>query len=123
MSELAGLDEVEEELLRLIQHFNDAMDIMETFEDETRPVLVETAKNILVSFRRIHDLEPKISGTVPFELIEEIDKGNNPDDYSRKILEEAEQNEKRAGEKHRWMKTYRDSLYSNVSRLLPDLEA
>jgi hypothetical protein len=121
MSEVSALDEVEEELLHLIQHLNDAMDIMETFEEETRPVLIDTARNILDSFRRLHELEPKIHGTVPYELIDEIDKGNNPDDYSRKLVEEAEQSEKRAGEKHRWMKAFRDSLRSAASRQFAEL--
>jgi hypothetical protein len=70
----------------LIHHLNDAMDIMENFDDEYRAALVETMSGILESFQRLRALESTIKGSVPYELIEQIDQGNDPDIYSRKLF-------------------------------------
>jgi mediator of RNA polymerase II transcription subunit 10 len=109
-------DVVEAELLSLIHQLGDAMDIMENLEEENRPALVETMAGVLRSFQRLHELEPTIKGSVPYELIEQIDQGNNPDDYSRKLVEESQQTAKRAEEKQRWLRCFKESLDASISR-------
>jgi mediator of RNA polymerase II transcription subunit 10 len=109
-------DVVESELLSLIHQLGDAMDIMENLEEDNRPALVETMAGILRSFQRLHESEPMLKGTVPYELIEQIDQGNNPDDYSRKLVEESQQSAKRAEEKQKWMRCFKDSLDSSIAR-------
>lgn len=115
-----GNDQVEVELLSLIQHLNDAMDIMENLEEENRPALVETMKSILSSFNTLHELEPTVQGTVPLELIQQIDQGNNPDDYSRKLIEESQMNARRVEEKQKWMQSFSDSLNASVQASFPE---
>lgn len=103
-------DKVEIALLSLIQQLNDAMDIMETLEEENRPALVKTVSQIVQSFGTLHELESSITGSVPIELIQQIDLGNNPDDYSRKMIEESNQRAKRSEEKQKWMKQFGDCI-------------
>jgi mediator of RNA polymerase II transcription subunit 10 len=114
--QMDGDDAVESELLSLIHQLGDAMDIMENLEDENRPALVQTMAGILRSFQRLHELEPMIKGSVPYELIEQIDQGNNPDDYSRKLVEESQQSAKRAEEKQKWLRCFKDSLDASIAR-------
>jgi hypothetical protein len=94
---------------------------MENLEEENRPALVHTVGCILKSFQRLHDLEPTITGSVPFELIEQIDQGHNPDDYSRKLIEESQMSAKRAEEKQKWMRTFKDALDLSIARTFGDL--
>ena len=115
-------DEVETELLQLLQHLSDAMDIMENLEEENRPALVNTMEGVINSFQALHALEPKITGAVPFELIEQIDQGNNPDDYSRKLVEESQMRAKRVEEKQKWMKSFKDSLDKSIMEQFGELE-
>jgi mediator of RNA polymerase II transcription subunit 10 len=110
-----GNDQVESELLLILQHINDAMDIMENLEEENRPALVNTVGAILQSFQRLHVLEPAITGSVPFELIEQIDQGHNPDDYSRKLIEESQMSAKRAEEKQKWMRSFKEALDLSIA--------
>jgi mediator of RNA polymerase II transcription subunit 10 len=112
--------EVETELLLLLQHLTDAMDIMENLEEENRPALVETVRNIVQSFHHLHELEPTITGSVPFELIEQIDQGNNPDDYSKKLKEESELSQRRAEVKKKWMLSFKEALDSSIKRNFED---
>jgi mediator of RNA polymerase II transcription subunit 10 len=109
-------DAVETELLFLIHQLGDAMDIMENLEEDNRPALVETMAGVLRSFQRLHELEPTIKGSVPYDLIEQIDQGNNPDDYSRKLVEESQQTAKRAEEKQKWLRCFKDSLDASIAR-------
>jgi hypothetical protein len=97
------------------------MDIMENLEEENRPALVHTVGSILHSFQRLHDLEPTITGSVPLALIEQIDQGHNPDDYSRKLMEESQMSAKRAEEKQKWMWTFKDALDLSIARVFGDL--
>ncbi|OHT08558.1 hypothetical protein TRFO_22901 [Tritrichomonas foetus] len=117
---MEGNDKVETELLYLLQHLNDAMDIMENLEEENRPALVDTVGNIVQSFKTLHELEPTISGSVPMELLEQIDQGNNPDDYSRKLVEESQQSAKRIEEKQKWMQSFKDSLDMSIDSTFPN---
>jgi mediator of RNA polymerase II transcription subunit 10 len=110
------MDQVESELLLILQHINDAMDIMENLEKENRPALVNTIGAILESFQRLHALEPAITGSVPFELIEQIDQGHNPDDYSRKLIEESQMSAKRAEEKQKLMRSFKEVLDMSIAR-------
>jgi truncated hemoglobin YjbI len=109
-------DIVETELVSLIHQLSDAMDIMENLEEENRSALVETMSGILASFEKLHALESTMKGSVPYELIEQIDQGHDPDDYSRKLVEESQQTAKRAEEKHRWLRCFKESLDSSISR-------
>ena len=110
MSTQSGNEACEVELLKLIGLFNDAMSIMEHLDESNRPALVETCKSIIKSFQTLHELEPTITGSVPYDLIEQIDKGSNPDDYSRKMVEESQQSERRVAAKQRWMQAFQNSL-------------
>lgn len=111
---MEGSEEVETELLKIIQHLNDAIDIVENLEEENRPALVETLNNIAQSFQTLHELEPTITGEVPMELIDQIDRGYNPDDYSRKLYEESQQSAKQVEEQQKWMQSFKDSLDSSI---------
>ncbi|KAH0789027.1 mediator of RNA polymerase II transcription subunit 10 [Histomonas meleagridis] len=115
-----GNDQVEIALLTLIQQLSDAMDIMENLEEENRPALVATVTQIVQSFQTLHELEPTITGSVPIELIEQIDLGNNPDDYSRKMIEESKQRAQRAEEKQKWIRAFKDSLDKSISAYFPN---
>ncbi|KAK8834182.1 hypothetical protein M9Y10_043995 [Tritrichomonas musculus] len=117
---MEGNDKVETEVLHLLQHLNDAMDIMENLEEENRPALVDTLSNIVQSFKTLHELEPTITGSVPMELIEQIDRGNNPDDYSKKLVEESQQNAKRGEEKQKWMQRFKENLDSSIEASFPN---
>ena len=113
-------DEVEAELLHLIQSLTDAMDIMENLDEENKPALVGAMESVVQSFKNLHELEPKISGSVPLELIEQIDQGNNPDDYSRKLVEESQMSAKRVEEKQRWMRAFKDALDISIAGTFSD---
>ncbi|OHT04304.1 hypothetical protein TRFO_28179 [Tritrichomonas foetus] len=117
---MEGNDKVESELLKLIQHLNDAMDIMENLEEENKPALVDSVGNIIKSFQCLHELEPIVSGSVPMELLEQIDQGNNPDDYSKKLIEESQQSAKRIEEKRKWMQNFKDNLDMAVDSSFPN---
>lgn len=117
---MEGNDKVETELLNLLQHLNDAMDIMENLEEENRPALADTLTNIVQSFKTLHELEPTITGSVPMELIEQIDRGNNPDDYSKKLVEAHQQSAKRVEEKQKWMQSFGDSLDLSIEANFPN---
>lgn len=116
---MEGNDAVETELLHLLRHLNDAMDIMENLEEENRPAFVAIVENIMKSFQTLHELEPTITGSVPLKLIEQIDRGNNPDDYSKKLLEESQQSAKRVEEKQKWMRAFKDNLDSLIGAQFP----
>lgn len=115
-------DEVVQELLHLIQHISDAMDIMENLEEDNKPALVGTMENVMQSFKTLHEMEHQITGSVPIDLIEQIDKGNNPDDYSRKLVEEQEMSARRDQEKQKWMMAFKDSLDRSIVDQFGDLE-
>ena len=117
---MEGNDKVESELLHLLQYLNDAMDIMENLEEENRPALVDTVSSIMKSFKTLHDLEPTVTGSVPMELIEQIDQGNNPDDYSKKLVEESQQSAKRVEEKQKWMQSFKDNLDISIDAAFPN---
>jgi hypothetical protein len=53
---------------------------------------------------------------VPYELIEQIDQGGNPDDYSRKLVEESQQTAKRAAEKQKWFRCFKEALDASIAR-------
>jgi hypothetical protein len=61
---------VESELLLILQHISDAMEIIENVEEENHLALVHTVGSIIKSFQRLHGLEPTITESVPFEFIE-----------------------------------------------------
>jgi hypothetical protein len=109
-------DAVEAELLFLIHRLGDAMDIMENLEEENRQALVETMHPVLGSLKRLHELEPTIKGSVAYELIEQIDQGGNPDDYSRKLVEESQRTAKRAAEKQKWLRCFKEELDESIAR-------
>lgn len=113
-------DEVERELLQLLQHLTDAMDIMENLEEDNKPALVDTMQSIVGSFQSLHELEPQITGAVPLELIEQIDKGNNPDDYSRRLVEESRLSAQRVAKKDHWMRSFGDLLNERIARDFAD---
>lgn len=106
----SGNEQVEEELLKLLQHLNDAMSTLEKLDDGNRPALISSVDSIVKSFQKLHELEPQVEGSVPLELIDQIDKGNNPDEYSRKLIEECRMSAKRVEEKQKWMSAFKDSL-------------
>lgn len=111
-------DRVEVALLSLIHQLGDAMDIMEALEEENRPALVAAAAQIVESFRALHELEPSITGSVPLELVQQIDLGNNPDDYSRRMVEESNQRAKRSEEKQRWMLQFSDCVTKAIGEYI-----
>lgn len=113
-------DEVEAELLHLLQSLTDAMEIMENLDEENKPALVGAMESVVQSFKNLHALEPKISGSVPLELIEQIDQGNNPDDYSRKLVEESQMSAKRVEEKQRWMREFKGALDRSIATTFGD---
>ena len=112
-------DEVEAAILLLLQQLNDAMDIMEHLEEENKPALVSIVQEIIHSFNTLHSLEPNIKGSVPLDLIEQIDKGNNPDDYSKKLIEQCQMSAKRVEEKQKWMQHLKDTLDGLIATHFP----
>lgn len=119
MEQSESKDEVETELLNVLQLLNDAMDVMEHLEEENKPALISIVQEIVKSFKHLHELEPSIKGSVPLELIEQIDKGNNPDDYSKKLVEECRQSAKRVEEKQKRMQSLKDNLDFLISTMFP----
>ena len=67
-------DRVEKELLVLLEHLNDSMSILENLDENNRDALVNSVEGIVHSFQKLHELEPEVTGTVPRELIEQIDQ-------------------------------------------------
>jgi hypothetical protein len=67
--------ELEQELLVLLENLELGMLSLETFEEETRPQLIECSQNVTASFQRISQLLPRISREIPSHWIEAIDKG------------------------------------------------
>ena len=114
-------DRVEKELLVLLEHLNDSMSILENLDENNRDALVNSVEGIVHSFQKLHELEPEVTGTVPRELIEQIDQGNNPDEYSKKLVEECQLSTKRVEEKQRWMKAFKDHLDASVSANFGDI--
>ena len=91
------------------------MDVMEHLEEENKPALVAIIQEVIQSFNHLHQLEPSIKGSVPMDLIEQIDQGNNPDDYSKKLVEECQQSAKRVEEKQKWMQSLKNNLDTLIS--------
>ena len=61
-----------------------------------------------------------MTGSVPKDLIQQIDKGNNPDDYSKKLVEEYKLSAERVEEKQKWMKAFKDHLKDSIAANFPD---
>ena len=51
---------------------------------------------------------------------QQIDQGNNPDEYSRKLVEESQMGAKCVEEKQRWMRAFKDALDSSVTGTFSD---
>ena len=114
-------DLVEKELLGLLEHLNDSMSILENLDENNREALVDSVQSIVQSFQTLHQLEPQVTGTVPRELIQQIDQGNNPDEYSKKIVEECQLSAKRVEEKQRWMVSFKEHLDASINANFSEL--
>jgi len=113
---MSEYDPVETELLNLLKYLDDAMVVLESLDEDNRPALVDSVKKIVDSFHNLHELEPTIKGSVPLELIDQIDKGINPDNYSKKLADECQKSAQRVEEKQKWMQSFKDSLNSIIDK-------
>ena len=113
-------DLVEQELLNLLEHLNDSMSILENLDENNRDALVDSVESIVKSFQTLHQLEDQVTGTVPQELIAQIDQGNNPDEYSKKLVEECQQSARRVEEKQRWMTSFKNHLDASIAANFSD---
>lgn len=114
MSENGKNDEVELELIHLLGQLNDAMKILENLDETNREALIQTITSMINSFNNLHKLESGVVGSVPNQLIEQIDQGNNPDDFSKKLVEECRQSAKRVEEKQKWMQAFKEKLDASI---------
>ena len=62
-------DEVEQELLNLLTLLDGSMDVLEHLTEENRPELISRTHGIIQSLDKLRQLEPKVTGSVPLELL------------------------------------------------------
>jgi hypothetical protein len=118
--ELSDFDIVDAEVCRLLRYLNEAMLLLETFEEANRQPFYDRLQLIIQSFRNIQAIETKATGAVPLGVLRLADEGRNPDKFAEFLIRECERSARAVQRKHQWMQYLKDCLDSLVDVNFPD---
>ena len=106
-------------ILNLLTQYNDAMVILEHFEEGEREELYTKLSDIVESFKLMQKTEG-ITGSVPLQLIQKIEQGENPDDFAKMMVDECQRISNEVEKKSEWMKHLKNSLDKLIALNFPD---
>lgn len=106
-------------ILNLLTQYNDAMVILEHFEEGKREELYTKLSDIVESFKLMQKTEG-ITGSVPLQLIQKIEQGENPDDFAKMMVDECQRISNEVEKKSEWMKHLKNSLDKLIALNFPD---
>ena len=106
-------------ILNLLTQYNEAMVILEHFEEGKREELYTKLSDIVESFKLMQKTEG-ITGSVPLQLIQKIEQGENPDDFAKMMVDECQRISNEVEKKSEWMKHLKNSLDKLIALNFPD---
>ena len=106
-------------ILNLLTQYNDAMVILEHFEEGKREELYTKLSDIVESFKLMQKTEG-ITGSVTLQLIQKIEQGENPDDFAKMMVDECQRISNEVEKKSEWMKHLKNSLDKLIALNFPD---
>jgi hypothetical protein len=118
--EPSDFEVVDAEICRLLRCLNDAMLLLEAFEEAKRRPFYDKLQLIIQSFRNIQTIETKATGAVPLGVLRLADEGRNPDEFAEFLIRECAKSARAVQRKHQWMQYLKDSLDSLVDVNFPD---
>ena len=104
-------NELDYELYKL----NNAIKILEKMKNEDFEDLYKTIFEIGQDFDHLRTIAPKVVGSVPVALLNQIDKGVTPDEYVKQLLLEVKECTERVQKKQEWLKYFKKSLDSFIT--------
>lgn len=120
MTQKDNNDEVEELLVDLLGHLDDAMSSLEQLNDDSRKTLIDSSKKIIDAFDKLRRLSFDVQGSVPIELLRQIDEGNNPEAYSKYLVEKCKEDEQKFQQKQKDIKVFLQCLDEKIREYFPD---
>jgi hypothetical protein len=109
-----------DEMLRLLGILNNAMSILSTFDEPKRQSLYDQLQDALQSFRNLQQIAPQLRSSIPTDVLKLIDRGKNPGDFAKDLIQKAHVVAKRVEAKQKWMQYLKDSLDALVDLNFPD---
>lgn len=106
-------------VMHLLEQYNDAMTILEHFDEDKREELYSKISDIVESFKKMQNTNG-ITGSVPLQLIQKIELGENPDDFAKMMVEECQRISNEVEKKSEWMKHLKTSLDKLIELNFPD---
>jgi len=113
--------DLERVVLSLIETLRKGLITVENFNPiESQSVLFDIInKDIISSFRQLESLRGSVDIEIPYQVLDYIDKGSNPELYTHDLLEQCiEKNEATKG-KIEAFETFRNALAEEVSTTFP----
>jgi len=113
--------DLERVVLSLIETLRKGLITVENFNPiESQSVLFDIInKDIISSFRQLESLRGSVDIEIPYQVLDYIDKGSNPELYTHDLLEQCiEKNEATKG-KIEAFETFRNALAEEISTTFP----
>ena len=102
------------DIYALLAKLDSAMTILEKMTNDDYQVLYRTIYEIGQDFDNLRKLYPHITGSVPIQLLEQIDQGITPDKYVKQLLQEVKECTEKVKKKQEWLKKFKSSLDSLI---------
>jgi len=113
--------ELERVVLGLTETLRNGTITVENFNPvESQSVLFDIINKVISSFRQLETLRSSIDIEIPYQVLDYIDKGSNPELYTHDLFEQCiEKNEATKG-KIEAFETFRNALVEEISSTFPN---
>jgi DNA-binding transcriptional regulator GbsR (MarR family) len=120
---LSPFDHVDSAVITLLGRLDNAMGILETFNESQREKLFETLQSVIESFRILQSLARELDGSVPIEVLSLADEGKNPDNFAKNLMKSVDESAQKVQAKEKWMAHFKKSLDGLIEANFPDSDS
>ncbi|KAI9206284.1 transcription factor subunit Med10 of mediator complex-domain-containing protein [Polychytrium aggregatum] len=91
------------------------------FQVDSNPVLISRLNEVVSNLGELNSLKDSIDMQIPIALLECIEDGNNPDLYSRNIVQDVVSKNQRTHGKVQMLETFHSALETEIQHNFPEL--
>lgn len=115
-----NLHQVEETLELLIENFRQLKIIIEDYQPQSQDVLYAKINEIVETFRQLDSIRTLEDVDIPVEVLDYIDSGRNPDQYTKQALEKCIESNNKTRGKINSLQHFQYSLEDQLLKSYPE---